>query len=136
MSTEQLEDTLERTIALDVATMSPAMRNRYRAALAQAEQPLGYIREPGLRSLAEGNHTTMYPKQIPAHGYTIPVYAHPPAKREAGETAPPESHVVPTIELLADLIDDAAPGILRPDTRLQIASRLRAALATTEGSAE
>lgn len=42
----------------------------------------------------------------------------------------PEKNLrVPTIERLADLIDDAAPGILRPDTRLRIASHIRAALA-------
>lgn len=51
-------------------------------------------------------------------------------KRFRPSPPPPQSHLVPSIERLADLIDDAAPGILRPDTRLQIASRLRAALAT------
>lgn len=50
-------------------------------------------------------------------------------------TPAPETNLVPSIERLADLIDDAAPGILRLDTRLQIASRLRAVLATTGGPA-
>lgn len=52
----------------------------------------------------------------------------------AAASPAPVLNVLPSIERLADLIDDAAPGILRPDTRLQIASRLRAALATTKGS--
>jgi len=46
--------------------------------------------------------------------------------------APEKKMVVPPIEHIADLIDDAAPGVLRPDTRLRIASRLRAALSAPE----
>jgi len=37
---DNLEDVLTRTVAADVATMSPEMRDRYRAALAQAGQPV------------------------------------------------------------------------------------------------
>lgn len=100
MSTEQLEDTLERTIALDVAAMSPAMRDRYRAALAQAEQPVAWRLRwvyPATGQPTSWFVTTDYvvARQKEQDGLEVqPLYAHPPAKREAGETAPPESHVV------------------------------------------
>lgn len=43
----------------------------------EAVAVLGYVREAGLRSLAERNHTSVYPLPDEERGYTIPVYTQP-----------------------------------------------------------
>lgn len=74
------------------------------AALAQAEQPVAYIVTEALAELRKHKDAsaTVWSGLNSGHPFNkdaTPLYAHPPAKREAGETAAPDtpaphSHVV------------------------------------------
>lgn len=76
------------------------LHDRISAALAQAEQPVaGYLHrltvteDWNISLPSQMESAWAYRASWPDRIEIIPLFAHPPAKREAGETPAPESHL-------------------------------------------
>jgi len=86
--------------ARELVRRSPSLLAAFSEAEQQpvAWQPLGHISAYGLEKLQTRNHYCVSVSHAAEKEYVIPIYlSRPPAKREAGETPPPESQTLVTL---------------------------------------
>lgn len=86
-------------------------RELLEAAIPVESEPAAYLREPGLRALAEGDHTLAMPVPSPAELYTIPVYLHP--ARSVAEKASLESKLVGALDVLREVRRHVSENLTR-----------------------
>lgn len=90
---------------------TPGVHENFAADVAETKpQPLGYITPAALEQLRTGIDCQPIHKDT-RHGFTVPIFDHPPRTPEADHTPSPQSHVAP-LGWATVRVEDTCDGLL------------------------